>query len=314
MPCKSMDKKTAGVTKKDTRASKKNYENTQMKIGTVSIHTPLMNAACSVAKTIEDVQALSKTRVGAIVVGSITVMPRTGNAEPRWFTNQDFALNSFGMPNRGSEFYRTVLPRMLTIIHRAGKKLILNIAGFNTSEYVSLAALAEEVNVDLLEVNFGCPNVSIDGKQKLIVSFEPTRIEEIIQAVSKVARMPLLVKLSPYSNPAELVRVAEVINATSKVSAVVTANTFPNGYLTQQGEPVLASTFGGVSGTALLPITLGQVRQLRDVLSEDIAIIGVGGIETTKDARQYFEAGADLVQCATLIVRDGHRAIDAIRI
>jgi len=291
-----------------------------VKIGSVSLHTPVMNAACSVAKTIEDVEALSKTKAGAVLVGSITVTPREANPEPRWFDGEGFALNSFGMPNGGLEFYRANLPKMLSIVHKADKKFALSIAGFSTSEYVALAKLAEETGVDLLELNFGCPNVSVDGKQKPIVSFDPLTLREVIEAVGKATEVSLMVKLSPYSNPAELICIAEVISAAERVSAVVTANTFPNGYwggsgrggADDKGGPVLANVFGGVSGRATLPITLGQVRQFRDVLPQRVAVIGVGGIETAADAAHYFEAGADAVQCATLIVRDGHRAIDGL--
>lgn len=283
-----------------------------VKIGSVAIDTPVMNAACSVAKSIEDVRALAATKVGVVLVGSITVEPRDGNPEPRWFVGDGYALNSFGMPNGGLEFYRKNLPEMIQVVHVAGKKFALSIAGFSTAEYVALASLAEDSRVDLLELNFGCPNVSIDGKQKPIVSFDPETLNEIIRAVSAVTSIPLMIKVSPYSNPAKLTRVAEVINASEKVSAVVTANTFPNGYQTINDQPVIASTFGGVSGASMLPIALGQVRQFRNILTEGITVVGVGGVETAEDARQYFAAGADMIQCATLIVRDGHAAIDKV--
>jgi dihydroorotate dehydrogenase (fumarate) len=285
-----------------------------VKIGPVAIDTPVMNAACSVAKSLQDVEALARTTIGVILVGSITVEPRDGNPEPRWFVSDNFALNSFGMPNQGLAFYGANVPKMIDVAHNTGKKFALSVAGFSTAEYVTLAKLAEETKVDLLELNFGCPNVSIDGKQKPIVSFDPVSLDEIVLAVSKVTKIPLMIKLSPYSNPAELAHIAEVINASGKVSAVVTSNTFPNGYQTNAGEPVIASEFGGVSGSVMLPISLGQVRQFRNALNEEIAVIGVGGIETAEDAKQYFDAGAELVQCATLIVRDGHQAINQVAV
>jgi dihydroorotate dehydrogenase (fumarate) len=282
------------------------------KIGSVIIETPVMNAACSVAKSIEDIEALSKTNIGAVMVGSITVEPRNGNPEPRWFVGDGYALNSFGMPNGGVEFYQVNLPKMRDIAHAADKKIAVSIAGFSTSEYVTLAKLAQDTKVDLLELNLGCPNVTIDGKQKPIVSFDPISMGEIIRVVSEVADIPLMVKLSPYSNPAELTRVAEAINNSGKVSAVVTCNTFPNGYQIRDGKPVIASNFGGISGRAMLPISLGQVRQFRKILDNEVAVVGVGGIETSDDARRYFDTGAEIVQCATLIVRDGHQAINQL--
>lgn len=281
-------------------------------LGGVSMQAPVMNAACSVAKSVDDVKALASTGVGMVLVGSITVAPRSGNPEPRWYAGDGFALNSFGMPNEGLEFYKATLPEMINIVHEAGKKFALSVAGFNTAEYVALAQMADTAGVDLLELNFGCPNVSIEGKQKPIVSFDTESLSEIIAAVNEVTNVPLMVKVSPYSNPAELIRVAEVINQSKNVAAVVTTNTFPNGYLSEDGNPVLANTFGGVSGAAMKVISLGQVRQFRAALDDAIAVVGVGGIETAEDAQQYFDAGAEVVQCATLIVRDGHQAIDQV--
>ncbi len=283
-----------------------------MNIGNVTISSSVMNAACSVAKSLEDVTALAQTKAGVVLVGSITVEPRKGNPEPRWFVGNSYALNSFGMPNDGLEFYKATLAEMIQIVHDANKKFALSIAGFSTEEYVQLARLADDSSVDLLELNFGCPNVSIEGAQKPIVSFDPDSINEILNAVSEVTKIPLLVKLSPYSNPVELSSVADVLSANGNVSAVVTCNTFPNGYTTSNSEPVIASTYGGVSGSAMLPIALGQVKQFRTALSDDIKVIGVGGVESIQDAQQFYTAGADMVQCATLIVRDGHAAIDKV--
>lgn len=281
-------------------------------IGGVLIEPAIMNAACSVAKTLDDIKALAQTSVGAITVGSITVAARSGNAEPRWYAGDSYAINSFGMPNGGAAFYRKTLPKMVTVAHEAGKKLSLSIAGFSTEEYVQLATLGSSTGVDLLELNLGCPNVTIDGKQKPIASFDPDTITEIIGAVNQTTSLPLMLKLSPYSNPAELRRVAAAIAATGKVSAVVSSNTFPNGLMFNEGKPVVDATFGGFSGHNFLPIALGQVRQFRQTLPESIAVIGVGGIETNKDVDLYKQAGADGVQAATLIVREGHSAIEKI--
>lgn len=283
-----------------------------MKIGNVRIEPAIMNAACSVAKSVDDVTALSKTNIGAIVVGSITVLPRQGNSTPRWYHAADYALNSFGMPNEGITFYKEHLPEMIKITHSSKKKFILSIAGFSTKEYVQLAQLADNAKVDIIELNLGCPNVSIDGKQKPIASFDTVTIGEIIDAVSASTDIPLTVKLSPYSNPSELVKVAEVIAHSGKVSGVVSTNTFPNSLMFDNDTSVLATGYGGMSGKALLPISLGQVQQFRRVLPESIVVIGVGGIETSKDAELYYAAGASAVQVATLIVRDGHSAISKV--
>ncbi len=283
-----------------------------MKIGNVEIKVPVMNAACSVAKSLDDVRSLCSTGVGVVLVGSITKEPRDGNPEPRWFVGDGYALNSFGMPNEGLVAYRKLLPKMRSIVHDADKKMALSVAGFSTTEYEQLAKLADESGVDLLELNFGCPNVSLDGKQKPIVSFDLDSMREIIESVKAVTNIPLMIKVSPYSNPSELKDVA-ILLSDLEVSAVVTSNTFANGYmLNELSKPVIASEYAGVSGAALLPIALGQVRQFKKSLPESVKIIGVGGIESSMTADLYFQSGASMVQAATLIVREGHQAIDRL--
>ena len=285
-----------------------------MQIGTVLIKPNIMNAACSVAKTIQDVQALAKTSIGAITVGSITVEKRETNPGQRWYVHESYALNSFGMPNEGASFYQKHLPTMIATAHSAGKKLSLSIAGFSTQEYVTLAKLAHAAKVDLLELNLGCPNATADGRQKPIASFNPVMIREISEAVGAVTNIPLLLKLSPYSNPAELRAIAKTITELDKISAVVTSNTFANSMMFEGDTPVITAQLGGLSGRALLPISLGQVWQFRKLLPAHIAIIGVGGIETAQDVNLYLQAGASGVQVATLIVRDGHHAIEGLRL
>lgn len=276
-----------------------------------AIDPPVMNAACSVAKTLEDVEALCATHAGAVVVGSVTVEPREGNNEPRWYSDEICALNSFGMPNGGEEYYRENLPDMVARAHEADKLFGLNIAGFDKSEYVKLAQMADETGVDFVEVNFGCPNVSEDGHQKPIVSFDLETMHSITKGVSQVTDKPIRLKLSPYSNPAELNQTAEMIGDLP-VGGVVTSNTFPNGLMMENGEPVLNAGQGGVSGSALLQIALGQVQQFRQRLPESQAVIGVGGIESAREARLHFQAGASAVQLATLLVREGHHAMDGV--
>lgn len=283
-----------------------------MQLAGLTINVPVMNAACNIARTQEDVDAMCKTRAGAVLIGSITPLARDGNPEPRWYAGEGFALNSFGMPNGGIEFYEKELPEMAKKIHDSGKIVFLNIAGFNKQDYVDLAKMANSTGVDILEMNFGCPNVLVNGEHKPIVSFDPEAMKEVISAVKEVCNLPLAIKLSPYSNPGDLKAAADVL-IEAKVTAVVTSNTFPNGfYSSATGEPVLATELAGVSGQAMKAIALGQVRQFRNLLPPETKVIGVGGIETKEDVELYRKAGADMVQVATLIVRDGHDAINKV--
>jgi dihydroorotate dehydrogenase (fumarate) len=295
-----------------TRGIIKKRGDERMEKGSFEIDPPVMNAACSIAKTPEDVQRWRNTETGAVLVGSITVEPREGNPEPRWFTGEDYALNSFGMPNAGMEYYRRHLPDMISKAHQSGKEFALSIAGFSPDEYVQLAKMADVVGVDILELNFGCPNVSESGQQKPIASFDPDTMVRIAAKTGEVTDIPRVAKLSPYSDPGELNEVADAVIDSQNISAVATSNTFPCGVMLRGGEPVLAAGRGGVSGRGMLPIALGQVQQFRERLPESMDVIGVGGIESAEDAELYFQVGATAVQAATMAVRDGHEAINRI--
>ena len=195
----------------------------------------------------------------------------------------------------------------------AGKPLIASVAGFSVQEYLALADMASKAGADLIELNLGCPNTSAAGVANPIFSFDLDAMKEILDGLASCPT-PFSVKLSPYSNPAELGRTAAVI-AASKAAAIVTCNTFPNGYWQDdKGAAVIGPNGGlaGTSGEAMLAISVGQVKQFRSALPEPIAVIGVGGITKPEDVTQYLNAGASAVQVATHIVRHGHAAIDEV--
>ncbi len=282
----------------------------------IKINIPVMNAACSITKSMEDLEALLATRADTVVLGSVTWLGRQANPEPNWFAGDDqgFALNSVSMPNEGHEWYQTNLPEMVERTHAAGKRLLLNVAGFSTDEYSQLAEMAKNGNVDGVEFNLGCPNTVEAGWQNPIFSFDVDALQIVLRGADRILspKTPYMVKLSPYSNPAELSRVASVIGE-SKAGGVVTTNTFPNSYWQNNaGRAVILPNNGlaGMSGEAMLPIGLGQVKQFRQQLPESKIVIGVGGITRPEHIEQYLRAGAAAVQVATYIVRNGHQAIN----
>ena len=263
---------------------------------------PLMNAA-GTCKMLEDVEKLSRSASAAIMVGSITVEPRTGNSGDVYWAGSMFSLNSLGLPNRGAPYYREVLPKMVAVAHGADKPLFVSVAGFSPEEYVDLAELAFRGEVDLVELNLGCPNVWQGSTQKRIACFDPAIVAEVLRCVEEKvgADAKVSVKISPFSDPFALAEVAQVIGASKLAKAVTTVNTFPNAFSYNGAKPRITPGGGlaGFAGPAMKPIGLGQVRQLRGLLPEHIQIIGVGGITHGEDIREYCESGAVATQVAT---------------
>ena len=106
-------------------------------------------------------------------------------------------------------------------------------------------------------------------------------------------------KLSPYSDPGLLTRVATAIRELETVGYVALSNTFPNALiLDSSGHSVITTGLAGLSGLAMKPIALGQVWQFAAVLEGTVDIVGVGGVTTGADIIDFQNAGAKAVQAS----------------
>ncbi len=239
-------------------------------------------------------------KIAPVVSGSYTKEARRGNSGDRLFypgTLEEFlklgyGLNSFGVKNDGvgaavGEFNGS----------QFNQPLIISVAGFSVEDYVHCAKVASESEkVSAIELNLSCPNTEHGS----IFSFDLKALTQLFTALAQNKRKPLWVKLSPYSDPNQLAAVATLINKYSDIiGSVVTCNTFPSSYA---GEQTISPHQGlaGLSGPALKPIALGQVRQFRQLLNSDIDVIGVGGITTGNDVIDFLDAGAAGVQLTSL--------------
>lgn len=249
--------------------------------------------------------ALNWLRMAPVVTGSYTPEARAGNSgRLMWpdtlgeLLEKGYGLNSYGMPNPGEAVAADDLRAM-----DSPNPLIANIAGFSECDYYS--GIADLQRVDLVaafELNFGCPNTQ--GEHAEIMSFDTGTVDKLLKTLTRNKNLtdkPIWLKFSPYSNPAELKRMAMIVNeyAHDMTLAVVTCNTFPNAYA---GPAKITPNHGlaGLSGPAMRPIALGQVMQFREHLDPAIDVIGVGGITAGDDIIDFIEAGASAVQIVSL--------------
>ncbi len=262
-------------------------------------------------KTIKDVEKLLATAISVIEIGTITFEARLGNEGNVQHDGITYTLNSLGMPNPGIKYYRENLPKMIEMIHEKGKKVIVNIAGFSGNEWIELSRLAVISGADFTLLNYGCPNIWVRGSQKTILSYdyglkkfdEITRIVIINnQEYAKQGRIGI--KLSPIIDPVHMSTVANLINRFSTlgyghIGFVTSQNTVPNCYdedTTGKSFVDPAGGLAGMGGNAILPMALGQVRQLRALLKPNIKIIGVGGVDSGEGVIKMLHVGADFVQ------------------
>ncbi len=281
----------------------------------LTLEHPIMNAA-GTCKTLMDVAKLASSAASAIVLGSITKERRDGNSGDVYWCGDTHSVNSLGMPNPGLAATEQHLPVMAKMVHDAGKKLIVSVAGFSPDEYALLAAAVLAAGADAAELNWGCPNVWQEGQQKRIVSFDAKLATEIIYRVGDATKAgdAIWVKLSPFSDPSFFKMMASILGR-AWVYGVTTANTFPNVYaVDEKGKPRISPAEGlaGFAGRAYKPLALGQVRQIKPLLDPRQDVIGVGGIWNGADVRDFLAAGATAVQLATAYLERGEGVFSKI--
>lgn len=264
----------------------------------IDLAHPVVNASGTydalAARRVFGDQLLDDFPFSAFVSKTITPEPRAGNAPRRIWETPAGMINSIGLPNKGLEgFLAEDLPQLAEL----PVPLIVSVMATNREEFSRLVReVAEREEVAALELNVSCPNVH----SGLIVGEQPSETEALLEALRPLTEKPLIVKLTPnVANPEEVAVAAEeggadavsLIN-TLKASAVDPAT----------GEPAIAAGHGGLSGPAVRPIALQQLRAVR--AATELPLVGMGGICTGADAREFLAAGATLVAVGTESFRD----------
>jgi dihydroorotate dehydrogenase (NAD+) catalytic subunit len=231
----------------------------------------------------------------AFVSKTVTLEPRQGNPPPRLWELPGGLINSIGLPNKGLEGYlKEDLPQLAEL----PVPLIVNVMG-STREQVArlVSAFAERDEVAALELNVSCPNV----KTGLIMGADPLELAGLLDAVRPHTDKPLIVKLTPNcASPADVAAAAEAHGA----DAVSLINTLRGMAIDPQrpGEPWLGGGTGGVSGPAVRAVALSQVREVRARV--DLPIVGMGGVQSGRHARDLSSVGADVIGDGTESFRD----------
>ena len=229
--------------------------------------------------------------LGGIVTKAVTPEPRRGARAPRVAEFAGGMLNAVGLANPGLDAVREhELPWLASAVRRA--RVLVNVAGATVEDYVQvIARLTDLAVITAFEINASCPNTSAGG---LEFGATPEGLRELVRHCRAVATRPIAVKLSPVlPDIAGMACVAEQAGA----DAITLVNTIPG---TLDGR--LGNGAGGVSGPALLAIGVLATRKVRGAVA--IPVIGVGGIRTARDAREYLAAGASLVAIGTAALAD----------
>jgi dihydroorotate dehydrogenase (NAD+) catalytic subunit len=239
-------------------------------------------------------ELLSDFPFSAFVSKTITPEPRVGNEPQRIWETPAGMINSIGLPNKGLDgFLAEDLPRLAEL----PVPLIVSLMATGHEEFAVLVrGVGERDEVAAIELNVSCPNVH----SGLIVGEQPSETEALLEALRPLTEKPLIVKLTPnVANPVDVAVGAEEGGA----DAVSLINTLKASAIDQTtGEPGIAAGHGGLSGPAVRPVAIAQVRAVAAAVS--IPIVGMGGIASGADAMEFLRAGASLVAVGTENFRD----------
>ncbi len=268
--------------------------NLAVEIAGVRLANPIMTASgtCGYGEELAEIFDLSE--LGAIVTKSITIEPRDGHKPPRTAETEAGMLNAIGLANVGVEKF---ISDKLPFLEKYDTKVIANVAGKRLAEYIEICIRLNDCpRVDMVELNFSCPNVD----EGMDIAVNASLAERACTEIKKVFTRPVIAKLSPnVTNIAEIAKGCEQGGA----DAVSVINTLVGMAVDIETRvPRLTNNMGGLSGPAIKPVAVACVHKVYRAVK--IPIIGIGGIGTWKDVVEFMLVGASAVQIGTALFVD----------
>ncbi|MGK2955661.1 MAG: dihydroorotate dehydrogenase [Solirubrobacterales bacterium] len=236
----------------------------------------------------------------AFVSKTITRHPRAGNPPYRLWETPSGMINSIGLPNPGLEDF--VAGDLLELV-KLPVPLIVSVMADSAEEFTELVeAVAAVDGVAGIELNVSCPNVH----SGLIVGEQPTETLGLMKALRPLTELPMIIKLTPnVANPHEVAVAAEEggADAISLINTIKATAIHP-----RENRSWLGAGGGGLSGPAVRPVALAQVRAVSQAVR--IPVVGMGGIDDGESAVEFIVAGAKVVAVGTENFRDPRAGIE----
>ena len=260
----------------------------------VTLNNPVMTASGTFGSGAEYAEFVDLNKLGAVVTKGVANVPWPGNPTPRVAEVYGGMLNAVGLQNPGIDLF---VERDIPFLKQFDTKIMVNVCGHSTEEYIEVVERLRDQPVDLLEINISCPNVKEGG---IAFGQDPKAVEAITKEMKKHAAQPVIMKLSPnVTDITEMARAAEaggadglsLINTITGMKIDINRKTF-----------AVANKTGGVSGPIVKPIAVRMVYQVAQAVN--IPIIGMGGISCAEDAIEFLLAGASAVSVGTANFHD----------
>lgn len=262
----------------------------------VTLNNPVMTASGTFGSGAEYAEFVDLNKLGAVVTKGVANVPWPGNPTPRVAEVYGGMLNAVGLQNPGIDLF---VERDIPFLKQFDTKIMVNVCGHSTEEYIEVVERLRDQPVDLLEINISCPNVKEGG---IAFGQDPKAVEAITKEMKKHAAQPVIMKLSPnVTDITEMARAAEaggadglsLINTITGMKIDINRQKF-----------VLANKTGGMSGPAIHPVAVRMVYQTAQAVR--LPIVGMGGIMNAEDAIEMILAGATAVSVGTANFTNPH--------
>ncbi len=269
--------------------------NLRVDIAGVTLKNPVMTASGTFGSGIEFMDFYDLSELGGITTKGVADVPWAGNPTPRVMETPSGMMNAIGLQNPGIDVF---IERDLAALKDIDTVVMVNVCGHTVDEYLRVVErLADEKVPKLLEINISCPNVKAGG---ITFGTVPEAAYEVTQAVKKIAKQPVIMKLTP--NVTDITEIAKACEA-GGADGLSLINTLTGMKIDVERRTfALANKTGGLSGPAIRPVAVRMVYQVAHAVK--IPIIGMGGIMNGNDALEFLMAGASAVSVGTANFHD----------
>ena len=276
--------------------------NMEVTIAGVTFKNPVMEASGTFGSGMEYSEFVDLNQLGAVVTKGVANVPWSGNPTPRIAETWGGMLNAIGLQNPGIDVF---VKRDIPFLKQFDTRIIVNVCGKTTEDYLEVVERLGDEPVDMLEINISCPNVKEGG---IAFGQDPKAVEAITRAVKEKARQPVIMKLSP--NVTDITVMAKAAEA-GGADAISLINTLTGMKIdVERRRFALANRTGGLSGPAIKPVAVRMVYQAAQAVK--LPIIGMGGIANGADALEFILAGASAVAVGTANFHNPRATLDTV--
>ena len=280
----------------------RDQKSTAVNLAGVELENPVMVASGTFGSGEEYSEFVDLNRLGAVVTKGVANVPWPGNPTPRVAEVRSGMLNAIGLQNPGIDVF---VKRDIPFLKQFDTKIIVNVCGKTTEDYLEVVERLGDEPVDMLEINISCPNVKEGG---IAFGQDPKAVEAITRAVKEKAKQPVIMKLSP--NVTDITVMAKAAEA-GGADAISLINTLTGMKIdVERRRFALANRTGGLSGPAIKPVAVRMVYQAAQAVK--LPIIGMGGIQNAADALEFILAGASAVAVGTANFHNPRATLDTV--